>query len=101
MNYMGIDIGTSVCKAVVFDQNGNQLARAGREYNVIFSNNGGAKHNSDKVMKKCFDIIKECSANVEKDSIRGSGITSQGETFTAIGYNNETNHNAMVSSDIT
>ena len=42
MNNMGIDIGTSGCKAVVFDQNGNQLASAGREYNVIFSDDGGA-----------------------------------------------------------
>ena len=44
--------------------------------------------------------MKECSSNVEKNSVKGLGITSQGEAFTAIGFNNETIHNAMVSSDI-
>ena len=100
MNYMGVDIGTSGCKAVVFNENGEQLASVSREYNVIFSNDGGAELNSDEVIEKCFEVIKESSSKVENNSIKGLGITSQGEAFTAIGYKNETLHNAMVSSDI-
>jgi sugar (pentulose or hexulose) kinase len=34
-NYMGIDIGTSGCKAVVFDEYGNQISKAYREYNIF------------------------------------------------------------------
>ncbi|MGB5895666.1 MAG: FGGY-family carbohydrate kinase [Ignavibacteriaceae bacterium] len=100
MNYMGVDIGTSCCKAVVFDSNGQQLVIANREYDIIFSDGSGAELNSDEVIEKCFEVIKECSLNVEPNSIKGLGITSQGEAFTAIGFNDETLCHAMVSSDL-
>jgi xylulokinase len=97
---MGIDIGTSGCKAVVFDESGKQLFTANREYDVIFSNDGNAELDSNEVINKCFDVIKECSNNVGRNSIKGFGISSQGEAFTAIGRNGENLCNAMVSSDM-
>ena len=100
MNYMGIDIGSSGCKAVVFDENGQQLAIARREYDVIFCDHGGAELDSEEVMEKCFDIIKECSGQIEPNSIAAIGISSQGEAFTAIGDNNEILCHAMISSDM-
>lgn len=99
MNYLGIDIGSSRCKAVVFDSNGHQLAIADRAYDVIFSDEGGAELNSDEVIEKCFEVIKECSAKVETNSIIGMGISSQGEAFTAIDKNGKTLCHAMMSSD--
>ena len=53
-NYLGIDIGTSGCKAAVFDAAGSQIALAAQEYDVIFSDDGGAELNSDEVIEKCF-----------------------------------------------
>jgi len=100
MNYLGIDIGTSGCKAVVFDDTGQQLALASREYDVIFYENGGAELDSEAVIEKCFRVIKECSEQVEPNSIAGLGISSQGEAFTAIGGQNEILCNAMISSDM-
>ncbi len=99
MNYLGIDIGSSRCKAVVFDSNGNQLAIANRAYDVIFSSDGGAELNPDEVIEKCFEVIKECTAKVEANSIIGMGISSQGEAFTAIDKHGKTLCNAMISSD--
>jgi xylulokinase len=100
MNYLGIDIGTSGCKAVVFDKDGQQLADANREYDVIFSDNGGAELDSEEVMEKCFDVIKKCSNQVEPNSIVGMGISSQGEAFTVVGDNNEILCHGMISSDM-
>ena len=34
MNYMGIDVGSSGCKAVVFDEHGRELSSAYREYDA-------------------------------------------------------------------
>jgi xylulokinase len=99
MNYMGIDIGTGSCKAVVFDKSGRQLASASREYNVIFSDDGGAELDSDKVIESCFEVIKQSTGQVEHASVGGLGISSQGEAFTVIGRENESLCNAMVSSD--
>jgi xylulokinase len=100
VNYLGIDIGTSGCKAVVFDQKGQQLAQASREYDVLFSEDGGAELDSEIVLKNCFEIICDCSKMVEAKSIVGLGICSQGEAFTVIGNNNEPLCRAMISSDI-
>ena len=100
MNYMGIYIGSSGCKAVVFDKNGQQLAIARREYDVIYCDDGGAELDSKDVIEKCFDVIKECSGQIKSNSITGIGISSQGEAFTAIGDNNEILCHAMISSDM-
>ena len=100
MNYLGIDIGTSGCKAVVFDRRGNKLISASREYNVLFSPDGGAELDSDKVIQNCFAVIKECASGVAARSVRGLGISSQGEAFTAIGPDGESLCNALISSDV-
>lgn len=99
MNYLGIDIGTSGCKAGIFDGDGKQIALAKRSYDVIFSDGGGAEIDSDEVIKKCFEVIKECTSQAPPDSVKALSISSQGEAFTAIGPDNETLCNAMISSD--
>src|SRR5208283_1192033 len=100
MNYMGVDIGTGGCKASVFTEEGKQLALAMREYDVTFTNDGGAVLDPDEVIGKCFEVMKECAHLIPSNSVRGIGISSQGEAFTAIGRNNEALSKAMVSSDI-
>ncbi|CAN5335325.1 xylulokinase [soil metagenome] len=99
MNLLGIDIGTSGCKAGIFDVDGNQVAFAKRSYDVIFSEGGGAELDSDEVIKKCFEAIKECTAKAVPGSVKALSISSQGEAFTAIGQDNEILCNGMVSSD--
>jgi xylulokinase len=100
MNYMGIDIGSSGCKAAVFNEDGQQLSVANQEYDVIFTDDGGAELDSDKVMEKCYQVIQKCTSQVEKHSIKGLGISSQGEAFTAIGAQGQALCNAMISSDM-
>lgn len=99
MSYLGVDIGTSGCKAGIFDKNGNQIALAKRTYEVRFFEGGGAELDSDEVIDKCFEAIKECTAAVTPGSVKAVSISSQGEAFTAIGPDHETLSNAMVSSD--
>ena len=99
MNYIGIDIGSSCCKALVINEEGKQLANSQREYDIIFSKDGSATLDSGLVIRSCFEVIKECSSNVQSGSIKAVGISSQGEAFTAIGANGEILNNAKVSSD--
>jgi xylulokinase len=99
MNYLGVDIGSSSCKALAVDEDGRQLVVAQRQYDVAYSENGGATLDSDEVIKKCFEVITECARQLEPKSIKGIGVSSQGEAFTAIGCNGETLSDAMVSSD--
>ena len=99
-NYMGVDIGTSGCKAVVFSEDGKQLALAYREYDVISPRPGWVELDSDEVIEKSFEVIAEAASQVEPQSVLGLGISSQGEAFTAIDKDGNTLCNALVSSDI-
>jgi len=98
-HYMGVDIGTSGCKAVVFDENGKQISAAYREYDVISSQPGWAELDSDEVITKCLEVISESETEVS-GKIRGVGISSQGEAFTPVDKDGRTLANALVSSDM-
>ncbi len=99
MNYMGIDIGSSGCKAVVFDDRGCQVASAYRGYSPVFTPDGGVELDSDQVIESCFEVIRIAAGQTAKDSVNGLGISSQGEAFTPLGGRGEALHNAMISSD--
>jgi xylulokinase len=99
-HYMGIDIGTSGCKAVIFDDDGRQISIAYREYDIISKYPGWAELDTDEVIGKCFEVIKESASRVEPGTVKGLGISSQGEAFTLIDQDGKALCNALVSSDI-
>jgi xylulokinase len=98
--YLGIDIGTSGCKAVVFDEEGHQQSLSYREYDIISKRPGWAELDTDEVTGKCFEVIGESVSKVKTGSVRGLGISSQGEAFTLTDKNGRALCNAFVSSDI-
>ena len=69
-----------------------------REYPLIRLNQGWAELDSDDVIQKCFEVIRDVNALVE-DPVQAMCISSQGEAFTAIDQNGKILNNAMVSSD--
>ncbi len=98
MSYLGLDIGTGGCKAVVFNMEGRELASSFREYAVLHPHPGWAELNPDEVINKCFEVIEEVNAKIP-DPVVSMSISSQGEAFTPIGRDGRALGNAMVSSD--
>jgi xylulokinase len=99
-NFLGIDIGTSGCKAVVFDEDGCKVSSSYREYNIISKYPGWAELDTDEVISKCFEVISEAAKAAEAGSVKGIGISSQGEAFTLVDKDGKALCNALVSSDI-
>jgi len=99
MSYLGLDVGTSGCKAVVFDISGHPLASASREYAVISSQPHWAELDSCQVGDACLEVIAEAAAQCPHDRVQGLGISSQGEAFTLLDGQGGVLANAMVSSD--
>jgi xylulokinase len=99
MSYMGLDVGTSGCKAVVCDEKGAQLALAYREYAVRHSQDGWAELDAEKVCAACRKVIAEAAASVPRDPVRSLGISSQGEAFMPVDASGRILAPAMVSSD--
>lgn len=82
MDYiLGIDAGTSNVKAVLFDENGTEVQVASREAETI--NDGGNWEEQDMMLvwEKVKDCVKELTSAgvVEKEAIKGIGVTGQGE----------------------
>jgi xylulokinase len=98
-HYLGIDIGTSGCKAVAFDRHGRLLAAAHREYDVQTEVDGTAELDSEIVIAKCLEVIAEAALAAGPGTVQALGVSSQGEAFTAIGADGEVLNRAMISSD--
>ena len=70
MSLMGIDIGTSCCKASVFRADGEMIHCARRRYELQRDNTGGVALPSEEVWRKICEVIAEAAAAAGKDSIR-------------------------------
>jgi len=99
MSYLGLDIGTSGCKALVFNDQGHELASAFREYPLITPHEGWVELDSEEVCVKCFEVIREVALKTTADPIQAMGVSSQGEAFTPVDDNGTILGNGMVSSD--
>lgn len=80
MNYLiGIDVGTSATKTVLFDQTGTVVASASKEYPLYQPHNGWAEQKPedwrDAVLDTLAEVVKESGAAV--GDIKGIGISGQ------------------------
>jgi xylulokinase len=96
---MGVDIGTTGCKAAVFDEHGTLRALAYREYPLSSPNPAWAELDSSQVCQACFEVIREAAQAERKDPVRALAISCQGEAFTPVDASGQFLGSAMVSSD--
>ncbi|MBI2843181.1 MAG: hypothetical protein HYX78_07250 [Armatimonadetes bacterium] len=100
MSLMGLDIGTTGVKAVVFDVKGNMLAGAYREYPLLFPFPGASELDPEEVIEAASEVIGEAASTVKgADPVTAIGIASQGEAFTPVDSGGRALANAMTSSD--
>lgn len=99
MSTLGIDIGTTGCKAIVFGDDGRRLSAAYREYPLSSPRTGWAELDSALVLRSCHEVIAEAAAAAARDPVRAMGISSQGEAFTPVDARGAFLCDAMVSSD--
>ena len=96
MKIAGLDIGTTGCKLTVFDEQGQDLGKAYRDYPVRRQVSG---HEIDisVVMDSVYAVIGEMVT--QYPDIGGIGITSFGETFVMTDAQGTPLHTAMLYTD--
>jgi sugar (pentulose or hexulose) kinase len=84
---IGIDAGTSVVKAVVFDLDGNELSRAGRNVPIQNPRSHMAEENMDQVWQAATEVLQEIlkGSGVDPASILALSVTAQGDGSWMIG----------------
>lgn len=100
MSYLGIDIGSSQVKAVVFSDDGRQLASANSRYQYTFPEPNAMELDGNTVLKAAFEVLSSCAAQTNgSDPIEAICASSQGEAFSPLDKDGEILMPAMISGD--
>ena len=84
MSLLGIDIGTSGCKAAAFSAEGNLLALAYEEYDIQHPQTGWAELNSRQVWESVQHVISFAAQQAQADPIQALSISSLGEAVVPV-----------------
>jgi xylulokinase len=86
VSLLGIDVGTTGCKAVVFSIEGKPLASAYEEYDVQRVHPGYAELDILCVWEKVKLVIKRVTGNSRDDPIQALAVSSLGEAVVPVTY---------------
>jgi glycerol kinase len=79
---LAIDQSTSATKAIIFDTQGQVLARASREHRQIYPQPGWVEHDPEELWSNVLAVIREIATNSELVSdVLCLSVTNQRETF--------------------
>ncbi|MBQ3901294.1 MAG: hypothetical protein II736_06175 [Clostridia bacterium] len=84
MYLMGIDIGTSGCKAVVFDEKWRAVCRAYREYSVSFRSGGRLDLDAETVFDKMCEVIRQANRS-SPEPVGAFAVSAIGDVIVPVG----------------
>jgi xylulokinase len=88
MSLLGIDVGTTGCKAGTIDSQGKLLALAYREYEILHPQPGWAEFDSQLVWTRIKEVIAEVAhktaGQTPHDPIKALCVTSCGEAMAPV-----------------
>ncbi|HMD90732.1 MAG TPA: FGGY family carbohydrate kinase [Anaerolineaceae bacterium] len=79
MNLIGLDIGTTGCKASLFADDGQLLGSASREYPVDIPQPGWAEQNAERVWRLAQEALRQVLAAAGICRVAALGLSVQGE----------------------
>jgi xylulokinase len=84
MNLLGLDIGTSGCKAILFDSDGTLLAKAAREYPIDIPHPRWAEQDLEAVWRLVQEAIREAITAAHVTDLAAIGLSVHGEAVTPV-----------------
>lgn len=99
MSLVGVDIGSTNCKAILFDAEGRQLAGAAREYAEVYPGPAMIELQPAQVWGAIREVLQTVSAAAGGDPVKAVCFSALGETFTPVTADGEYLHNSIVSPD--
>ena len=82
---LGLDIGTTGCKAVVFDSNWDIKKISYREYDLVPAGKNKFDLNQELVWSNIQEIILEANNSLENNQIEAMAISALGDVIIPIG----------------
>ncbi|MDW8070360.1 MAG: FGGY-family carbohydrate kinase, partial [Anaerolineae bacterium] len=90
MSLLGIDVGTTGCKAGVLTEDGALVALAYREYPILHPQPGWAELDMQDVWSKVQEVIREVTAAARGQPITALAVSSMGEAMTPVRLSDRT-----------
>lgn len=81
MSLLGLDLGTSSCKGVVFDERGTILAVTSRGYSLDIPKPGWVEMDANRMWNAIVEICRELADKTRDDPVVAFGVSTQGETM--------------------
>lgn len=81
MRLLGLDVGTTGCKATIFEMDRRPVASAQREYGVSVPRPQWAEQDAEEVWTQARDAMREVIAAVGGEAIVAVGLSVQGEAI--------------------
>jgi sugar (pentulose or hexulose) kinase len=83
-NIIGLDAGTTGCKAAIIDADGTFLSSAFREYPVITGPDGKAEQDAMLVLSCCKEVVKEAVRESGINCIDAISLSVQGDAIVPV-----------------
>ncbi len=99
MSVLGIDLGTTGCKAGAINCDGQFLSMAYREYETLRPQPGWAELDSQDVWNKVKEVIQEVAAATKQDPITAVAASSMGEAMTPVSARRQILGNCLLGFD--
>ena len=99
MFLLGLDVGTTGCKAVVFDLDGNIKGYGFHEYDVICEKSGYAEQDPERVWGLTKLVIKQAVAECSIKNIKALSLSVQGDAIIPVDKGIKPLHNTLLGMD--
>lgn len=96
---IGLDVGTTGCKAMVFDQDGRQYGRGYREYAVISKEPLQAEQDPDQVFSLLTECLQEAVERAGISRAEAMSLSVQGDAVIPVDRSFQVLHPAVLGMD--
>lgn len=99
MHLLGLDVGTTGCKAVVFDLDGNIKGYGFHEYDILCEKPGWAEQDPGRVWELTKQVIRQAIQESGVRDIKALSLSVQGDAVIPVDRENRPLHNTLLGMD--
>jgi xylulokinase len=99
MSLIGLDVGTTGCKAIAFSADGSILGQAAREYPVLTPQPGWAEQDAEAVWRLAWEALREAVSAAREDPPAAMALSVQGEAVIPVDRDGSALRPAMLGMD--
>ena len=99
MSMIGLDIGTTGCKAIVFSDDWEILGRGNREYSILTPQSHWAEQDAERVCNLALESLAEAVDQCSSDPPKAMALSVQGEAVIAVDQAGKPLRNAILGMD--